>query len=78
MQKSLVFRSVFFQVVKIELLPIFYVLQGFCKDLLEVADVLNRAVTGVPEEAMEKESQYLKDVYEGLKLTETQLLQVSY
>jgi len=51
-------------------------IQGFCKDLLEVADVLNKAVNGVPKEALETESQYLKDVYEGLRLTESQLLKV--
>jgi len=51
-------------------------IQGFCKDLLEVADVLNKAVAGVPQEALQTESQYLKDVYEGLRLTESQLLKV--
>jgi len=51
-------------------------IQGFCKDLLEVADVLNKAVTGVPQDALESESQYLKDVHEGLRLTESQLLKV--
>merc|ERR1719278_777265 len=50
-------------------------IQGFCKDLLEVADVLNKAVTGVPQEALQ-ESQYLKDMHQGLQLTETQLLKV--
>merc|ERR1719268_172329 len=28
-------------------------IQGFCKDLLEVADVLNKAVTAVPAEALQ-------------------------
>jgi molecular chaperone GrpE len=51
-------------------------IQSFCKDLLEVADVLNKAVGGVPQEALDSESQYLKDVHEGLKLTESQLLKV--
>merc|ERR1712117_326457 len=50
-------------------------IQGFCKDLLEVADVLNKAVTAVPAEALQ-ESQYLKDMHQGLQLTETQLLKV--
>ena len=40
-------------------------IQGFCKDLLEVADVLNKAVQGVPEDTLESESKYLKDMYEG-------------
>jgi len=51
-------------------------IQGFCKDLLDVADVLNKAVAGVPDEVLKNESQYLKDVHEGLRLTESQLLQV--
>ena len=67
-------------------------IQGFCKgcgidpglfvqhstfqDLLEVADVLNKAVTAVPSEALQ-ESQYLKDMHQGLQLTETQLLKVA-
>jgi len=51
-------------------------IQGFCKDLLDVADVLNKAITSVPGEQLEKESQYLKDMHQGLELTETQLLKV--
>ena len=38
--------------------------------------MLNKAVTAVPSEALE-ESQYLKDMHQGLQLTETQLLKVS-
>jgi len=37
--------------------------------------VLNKAVTAVPSEALQ-ESQYLKDMHQGLQLTETQLLKV--
>lgn len=51
-------------------------IQGFCKDLLEVADVLGKAIENVSEESLEKESQYLRDMFEGLKLTESQLMQV--
>jgi len=51
-------------------------IQGFCKDLLDVADVLNKAISLVPKEQLEKESQYLKDMHQGLQLTESQLLQV--
>ena len=51
-------------------------IQGFVKDLLEVSDVLNKAVNGVPEEALASESQYLRDMHQGLQLTESQLLQV--
>merc|ERR1719228_2747621 len=35
-------------------------IQAFCKDLLEVADVLNKAISSVPSEAL-RDSQYLKD-----------------
>lgn len=51
-------------------------IQGFCKDLLAVADVLNKAIGGVSPEILAKESQYLKDMHQGLALTESQLLQV--
>lgn len=51
-------------------------IQSFVKDLLDVADVLNRAVSGVSEESLATESQFLRDMHEGLKLTETQLHQV--
>jgi len=50
-------------------------IQGFCKDLLEVADVLNKAISTVPPDALEQ-SQHLKDMHEGLVLTETQILKV--
>jgi molecular chaperone GrpE len=51
-------------------------IQSFVKDLLEVADVLHKAVGGVSDEVLENESQYMKDMYQGLQLTETQLQQV--
>eukprot|EP00092_Neocalanus_flemingeri_P003460 GFUD01003709.1.p1 GENE.GFUD01003709.1~~GFUD01003709.1.p1 ORF type:complete len:241 (+),score=61.86 GFUD01003709.1:42-764(+) len=51
-------------------------IQGFCKDLLDVADVLNKAISLVPKEQLEKESQYLRDMHQGLQLTESQLLKV--
>ena len=51
-------------------------LHNYSQDLLEVADVLNKAVTAVPAEALQ-DSQYLKDMHQGLQLTETQLLKVS-
>jgi len=51
-------------------------IQNFCKDLLDVSDVLNKAVQSVPEEALKTESHYLKDMHQGLKLTESQLLKV--
>merc|ERR1712235_28927 len=45
-------------------------IQGFCKDLLDVADVLSKAV-----EASQAGND-VKDMVEGLRLTQTQLLQV--
>jgi len=50
-------------------------IQGFCKDLLDVADVLNKAINTVPPDALEQ-SQHLKDMHQGLVLTETQILKV--
>jgi len=50
-------------------------IQGFCKDLLDVADVLNKAISSVPESEL-KESQSLSDLHQGLQLTESQLLKV--
>ena len=45
-------------------------IQGFSKDILEVADVLDRAVgIGI-------ESQSVEDLNQGLKMTQAQLLQV--
>jgi len=51
-------------------------IQGFCKDLLDVADVLAKAVDSVSEDALKSESHYLKDMHQGLKLTQSQLLHV--
>ena len=48
-------------------------IQGFCKDLLDVADVLAKAVEA--GKAIESQPGN-KDMIDGLKLTQTQLLQV--
>jgi len=50
-------------------------IQGFCKDLLDVADVLNKAISSVPKEEL-GQSQSLTDLHQGLQLTESQLLKV--
>ena len=50
-------------------------IQSFCKDLLDVADVLGKAISVVPQEALQ-ESQYLRDMHQGLQLTESQILKV--
>jgi len=49
-------------------------IQGFCKDLLDVADVLAKAVEA--GNAIGQDQPGNKDMIEGLKLTQTQLLQV--
>ena len=51
-------------------------IQGFCKDLLDVADVLERATTTVPAEALTDKNPHLKNLFEGLQMTEGQLQKV--
>ncbi|XP_042193567.1 grpE protein homolog 1, mitochondrial [Callorhinchus milii] len=53
-----------------------YGVQGFCKDLLEVADVLEKATTSVPKEEITDQNPHLKNLYEGLVMTEVQLQKV--
>ncbi|KAF5301831.1 hypothetical protein FQA39_LY10616 [Lamprigera yunnana] len=48
-------------------------IQGFCKDLLDVADVLNKATESVPKEEITESNPHLKNLYEGLMMTEAQL-----
>ena len=50
-------------------------IQGFCKDLLEVADILQQATESTPKEEL-AQNQHLKALYEGLTLTNTQMLKV--
>ncbi|CAH1783703.1 unnamed protein product [Owenia fusiformis] len=50
-------------------------IQGFCKDLLEVADILGKATESVPPDALTGDP-YLKSMHEGLTMTETQLQKV--
>ncbi|XP_046993615.1 grpE protein homolog, mitochondrial [Schistocerca americana] len=51
-------------------------IQSFCKDLLEVADVLGKATESVPKEEIKDTNPHLKSLYEGLKMTEVQLHKV--
>lgn len=51
-------------------------IQSFCKDLLDVADVLNKATETVPKEAISNNNPHLKSLYEGLVMTEAQLQSV--
>ena len=40
-----------------------------------MADVLGKAISVVPQEALQ-DSQYLRDMHQGLQLTESQILKV--
>lgn len=51
-------------------------IQGFCKDLLEVADILGHATEAVPKEEISDKNPHLKNLYEGLTMTKAQLNQV--
>lgn len=51
-------------------------IQGFCKDLLEVADILQKATSSVPSEEINDKNPHLKNLFEGLQMTETQLQKV--
>ncbi|PRD25030.1 UNVERIFIED_CONTAM: Roe1 [Trichonephila clavipes] len=53
-----------------------YGIQGFVKDLVEVADVLGKATESVPKEALDSGNNHLKSLFEGLRMTEAQLLSV--
>ena len=50
-------------------------IQGFCRDLLEVADILTTATESVPNEELSK-NEHLKNLFEGLTMTESQLQKV--
>lgn len=51
-------------------------IQSFCKDLLEVGDVLGHATDAVPKEEVHDKNPHLKGLYEGLKMTQATLNQV--
>ncbi|XP_066243729.1 grpE protein homolog 1, mitochondrial [Saccopteryx leptura] len=53
-----------------------YGIQAFCKDLLEVADILEKATQSVPKEEITDDNPHLKNLYEGLKMTEVQIQKV--
>ncbi|XP_006760175.1 PREDICTED: grpE protein homolog 1, mitochondrial isoform X1 [Myotis davidii] len=53
-----------------------YGIQGFCKDLLEVADILEKATQCVPKEEITEDNPHLKNLYEGLVMTEVQIQKV--
>jgi len=51
-------------------------IQSFCKDLLDVADILGKATESVPPEEITDNNPHLKSLFEGLKMTESQLFTV--
>ncbi|KAK9509191.1 hypothetical protein O3M35_006558 [Rhynocoris fuscipes] len=53
-----------------------YGIQSFCKDLLEVADVLGKATECVPKEEVKDSNPHLKNLFEGLTMTEAELHKV--
>lgn len=48
-------------------------IQSFCKDLLEVSDILGHATEAVPKEELNDKNPHLKALYEGLTMTKQQL-----
>ncbi|KAI6241577.1 GrpE protein-like protein 2, mitochondrial [Aphelenchoides fujianensis] len=52
-----------------------FAIQSFCKDLLEVADVLNLAVDSVDKTTLQSDSQ-LKNIYDGVVMTKDVLHKV--
>jgi len=52
-----------------------YAIQGFCKDLTDIEDILRLAIDSVPKSETDK-NKHLKELYEGLTMTEARLLQV--
>ncbi|XP_050049459.1 grpE protein homolog 1, mitochondrial [Dermacentor andersoni] len=48
-------------------------IQKFCKDLLDVADVLSSALSSVPKEAVTPDNPHLQNLYTGLEMTQAQL-----
>lgn len=51
-------------------------IQGFCKDLLEVADILGHATQAVPKSEVSNNNVHLKNLYEGLTMTRDSMQQV--
>lgn len=48
-------------------------IQKFCKDLLDVADVLDSALSSVPEESIVPDNPHLHSLFTGLKMTQAQM-----
>lgn len=52
-----------------------YATQSFCKDLTEIEDILQLAISSIPADQVNT-NKHLKELYEGLKMTDARLLQV--
>ena len=54
-----------------------YGIQGFTKDVLEVADILQKATHSVPESALQdRGNKHLLSLYDGVQLTDAELQKV--
>lgn len=53
-----------------------YGIQGFCKDLINVADILGKATESVPKEELTGPNTHLKNLFEGLTMTDSELQKV--
>ena len=54
-----------------------YGIQSFTKDILEVADILQKATHSVPESALQDcSNKHLLSLYDGVKLTDAELQKV--
>lgn len=52
-------------------------IQSFCKDLLEVADILSKATESAPEDQLKDGvNPHFRQLFDGLKMTDAQLLKV--
>ena len=52
-------------------------IQSFCKDLLEVADILSKATESAPEDQLKNGvNPHFRQLFDGLKLTDAQLIKV--
>ncbi|RZF39914.1 hypothetical protein LSTR_LSTR017294 [Laodelphax striatellus] len=54
-----------------------FAIQKFAKDILEVADCLSRAIDSVPKTEITDQNPHLKNLYEGLTLTDSELHRVT-
>ncbi|GAU94225.1 hypothetical protein RvY_06042 [Ramazzottius varieornatus] len=51
-------------------------IQSFVKDLLEVSDILTKAMESTPQEAFDQKNPHFDNLFEGLRLTEAQMTKV--